>query len=406
MTWQWRQAQPQGRLRKPCEGHTVSVVEHCLYVLFGKHEDDSGAPICPPMQIFDTSTLVLTSPGFEPSADGRTNVPSDREGHTASVVGTAIFVFGGTWTDEEEATLYLNDLHRLDTTSLTWSRPLVGGTAPIEREGHTAATIGTRIFVFGGTWVDEEDNSIYLNDLYILQTDGLTWEQPATGGEPPIPREGHTASVVRNQMVVFGGAGLDCEERSINLHDLHVLDTDTMLWSQPECSGSLPQERRYHSSCVVGDEMLVFGGQYYDASADLHFECDNALCVYNLRESSWSSIPVDATTPLRRACHAAGVVQKSVYLIGGRYWDVAEDDYIFLNDIQVLQQRTLSTLAYDWKVCTLRRALWPYERVCILPCLSCLLTCLLCAYDLEGFCQQGASLGHLDCGIWADDLCP
>ena len=43
----------------------------------------------------------------------------------------------------------------------------------------------------------------------------------------------------------------------------------------------------------------------------------------------------DSTAPLRRACHAAGVVGKKVFLIGGRYWDKAEDDYIFLNDIQV-----------------------------------------------------------------------
>ncbi len=38
--------------------------------------------------------------------------------------------------------------------------------------------------------------------------------------------------------------------------------------------------------------------------------------------------------PLRRACHAAGVVGSRVFLVGGRYWDVKEDDYIFLNDIQ------------------------------------------------------------------------
>jgi len=324
-------------------------VEERLYVLFGKHEDDHGNPICPPMQVFDTRTLVLTSPSFEPGSDGRTNVPVDREGHTASVVGSCVYVFGGTWTDEEESTIYLNDLHCLDTTSLSWSRPAAACSAPIEREGHTAATIGSRIFIFGGTWVDDEDNSIYLNDLYALQTEGHpTWSQPASSGEPPIPREGHTASVVGTQMVVFGGAGLDADERSINLHDLHVLSTESMVWSQPKCSGRPPQERRYHSASVVGDEMLIFGGQYYDLSADLHFECDNALCVYDLKKHAWSSVAVDATTPLRRACHAAGVVSKRVYLIGGRYWDVAEDDYIFLNDIQILHTRAVSTLATDW----------------------------------------------------------
>ena len=88
------QAQPQGRLRKPCEGHTVSVVGKKLYVLFGKHEDDQGNPICPPMQVLDTETMVLSSPPFEPGPDGRQNAPADREGHTAPAVDHRIFVFG------------------------------------------------------------------------------------------------------------------------------------------------------------------------------------------------------------------------------------------------------------------------------------------------------------------------
>ena len=353
MSWVWRQAQPQGRPRKPCEGHTISVVGTSLYILFGKHEDDHGNAICPQIQVFDTVTTGLSTPNFEPGPDGRTTLPADREGHTASVVGTNIYIFGGTWTDEDENTLYLNDLHRLDTQSLTWSRPVAAGTAPIEREGHTAATFGTSIFIFGGTWVDDDDNSIYLNDLYTLQADVAAWAHPVASGKPPIPREGHTASVVGSNMVVFGGAGLDAEDRSINLNDLHMLNTETMTWTEPTIvpapQVSPPQERRYHSACVVGDEMLVFGGQYYDAAADLHFECENDLCVFNWRHSSWSAIAADQTTPLRRACHAAGVVNKRVYLIGGRYWDVAEDDYIFLNDIQTLEMHAASTLAADWR---------------------------------------------------------
>jgi hypothetical protein len=42
-------------------------------------------------------------------------------------------------------------------------------------------------------------------------------------------------------------------------------------------------------------------------------------------------------------------VSKQVFLIGGRYWDVAEDDYIFLNDIQVLDTQPSSTLIADWR---------------------------------------------------------
>ena len=35
--------------------------------------------------------------------------------------------------------------------------------------------------------------------------------------------------------------------------------------------------------------------------------------------------------------------------MGGRYWDVAEDDYIFLNDIHVLDTRPASTFSSDWR---------------------------------------------------------
>ena len=174
------------------------------------------------MQVLDTTKLMLTSPCCEPDADGRSTLPADREGHSASVVGAHIYVFGGTWTDDDQNTIYFNDLHRLDTLSLSWNRPPCVGAAPIEREGHTAVTADHRVFIFGGTWVDDDDNSIYLNDLHVLQTEGSVWSQPATTGEPPIPREGHTAAIFINQMVVFGGAGLDADERSVRVNTANL----------------------------------------------------------------------------------------------------------------------------------------------------------------------------------------
>jgi len=151
-------------------------------------------------------------------------------------------------------------------------------------------------------------------------------------------------------MIVFGGAGLDPDDRPVNLNDLHVLNTEAMAWSQPAVSGRIPQERRYHSSSVVGDQMYVFGGQYYDVGADLHFECDNAVCMLDLESKAWSCPEVEQANPLRRACHAAEVVGRRIFLVGGRYWDVPEDDYIFMNDIHVLDTRPTvgSTIRSDW----------------------------------------------------------
>ena len=58
----------------------------------------------------------------------------------------------------------------------------------------------------------------------------------------------------------------------MNLHDVHILDAESMQWSSPQVSGPTPQERRYHTASVVDRQIYVFGGQYYDQSADLHFE--------------------------------------------------------------------------------------------------------------------------------------
>ena len=46
-------------------------------------------------------------------------------------------------------------------------------------------------------------------------------------------------------MIVFGGAGLDSEDRSVNLNDLHVLDTERFVWSVPITTGWVAVRRRF-----------------------------------------------------------------------------------------------------------------------------------------------------------------
>jgi len=55
----WLQAQPQGRARRPCEGHTCCGIDKKIFILFGKHEDENGAVICPPLQVVDTGAAAL-----------------------------------------------------------------------------------------------------------------------------------------------------------------------------------------------------------------------------------------------------------------------------------------------------------------------------------------------------------
>lgn len=62
----------------------------------------------------------------------------------------------------------------LGTVTNTWSVPQTTGDAPSAREGHSAAVIGTRMYIFGGCGKanDGSDDS-YFNDLHYLET-GIT----------------------------------------------------------------------------------------------------------------------------------------------------------------------------------------------------------------------------------------
>lgn len=52
---------------------------------------------------------------------------------------------------------------------------------------------------------------------------------------------------------------------------LDVSDPDHLVWTEWVTTGDIPQKKGYHSSNLVGDKMIVFGGSDGHASfADVH----------------------------------------------------------------------------------------------------------------------------------------
>lgn len=66
-------------------------------------------------------------------------------------------------------TLYIVSI--ITVASHTWISPSVRGEGPEAREGHSAALVGKRLFIFGGCGKSSNTNDeVYYNDLYILNT--------------------------------------------------------------------------------------------------------------------------------------------------------------------------------------------------------------------------------------------
>ena len=84
-----------------------------------------------------------------------------------------------------------------------WQQLSVTGCAPCPRRGHSANVIGSYMFVFGGLY----GFSKYLNDLHIYDGDKNEWIQPELVGiTRPPPRAWHTSTIIgTSQILFFGG---------------------------------------------------------------------------------------------------------------------------------------------------------------------------------------------------------
>lgn len=295
--WRWQAVETRGNAPAPREGHTSTAVENYLVMFGGCFLDKECFN---DVQVLDTEE----DRWLEPAVQGRP--PMGREGHTATLVQDAIYVFGGS-----SQAGYMNDLHVLavglqnagEEMRLAWGVEDVSGTPPTAREGHTATAVGTRIFVFGG--FTEQG---YSSDLFVLNTDDMAWERPPVAGVPPSGREGHTATLFRDRLIIFGGfTDGGC------LNDVAVLDTSTRTWVRPKVFGSPPLPRQDASAVRRGHTILYTGGCNFARQ-----QCYRDSFVLDLRKRQWRKAEFVKEGGLApREDHTVTLVRDRVLLFGG-----------------------------------------------------------------------------------------
>lgn len=178
-------------------------------------------------------------------------VPEPRYDHTMCVVGSKLYLYGGTNTDE-----YFKHLYIFDLQSNTWVKAKTHGKSPGRRSGHSAVIYGTSIYVFGGG----NDEKLF-NDIYMLDTETLTWKEVKTDSSAFVPtqRIHHTASVVGNRMIAFGGTGKGNPDASVLSFDF---DDHEWRCEPLERSTQNPPPLIGHSSVSYESRIWVFGGYY------------------------------------------------------------------------------------------------------------------------------------------------
>ncbi|KAK4176317.1 hypothetical protein QBC36DRAFT_10357 [Triangularia setosa] len=138
------------------------------------------------------------------------NAPLPRSGHAWTRGGNdskSVYLFGGEFSSPKQGTFYhYNDFWKLDCSSKEWTRLEPKGKTPPARSGHRMTYYKQYIILFGG-FQDTANQTKYLGDLWIYDTNNFVWHSPALPPAQlkPEPRSSFTLLPNDQGAVLYGG---------------------------------------------------------------------------------------------------------------------------------------------------------------------------------------------------------
>lgn len=238
--------------------------------------------------------------------------PPVRAGHAAVVTGRGdyIFIIGGCLQGFQGIKCF-NDVHTINVGSLYWKQEQIAGKRPMPRAGHTATLVNEIIYLFGGANFDATFGDAYKLDLKRKQ-----WVPAVSAGAAvPSKRTNHAAASDSNGYIyIFGGAvngefTNDMWVFATPQEPLSYEDSFPINWVAIAPTGLIPSSRGSHSMTFVDGQLIVFGGYDGEALSDLH--------SYNIAEQRWLKLTNTDLQPAPRQAHSSAHYGSSVVVVGG-----------------------------------------------------------------------------------------
>ena len=224
-------------------------------------------------------------------------MPAPRGGVGAAVADGRLVVAGG-----EEPTSVDNSVYAYDIASNTWSDlpPL-----PTGRHGLAVAAVDKTIYAIGGATQASHTASTGVGEALQIPPRRL---QPAPVWRPmkdaPVARQFTGTAVAGGKMWVLGGLTQDAATPAVYGYD-PAIDT----WTR---GPDLPLQLHHLAAVTYRDELVVIGG-WAPANGNLSGLVSGK--VFALRNGAWVELP-PLTHP--RVAHAAAVVGDKIVVVGGQ----------------------------------------------------------------------------------------
>ncbi|XP_064645682.1 RING finger protein B-like isoform X2 [Lineus longissimus] len=255
-------------------GHSLTLIHDNQALLIGGQGDKQQ--MCKDaVWLFDTDSKKWTSD--TPASEGQR--PELRMGHSATYDPTVrcVYIYGGSKNKK-----WFNDVHMLDLDEWKWQLVKASGKAPT-RAYHSSTLFRHEMWVFGGIYPrpdpQPDASSAEINIFSPLEE---SWYTPIVNGTKPAPRSGHSATVIGDQLVIFGGWDFP-----LCFNDLYILDMSIVEWTKPDCNGTPPSPRSWHSATQLTGDRILFHAGY---SGDIAL---GDTSMFRLDTKTWFTIICD-----------------------------------------------------------------------------------------------------------------
>ncbi|RKF61953.1 Kelch repeat-containing protein 3 [Erysiphe neolycopersici] len=170
-----------------------------------------------------------------------------------------LFLFGGEYFNGVLATFF-NDLYVYLINKDEW-RLITSPNTPLPRSGHAWCRGGNQksIFLFGGEFSSPKQGTFY--HFWQLDPSTREWTRLEVKGKSPSARSGHRMTYYKNYIILFGGFQ-DNSQNTKYLADLWIYDTQTYSWFTPDLPSSMqkPDARSSFSFLPHEKGAVLFGG--------------------------------------------------------------------------------------------------------------------------------------------------
>ncbi|KAL3117101.1 hypothetical protein niasHT_007504 [Heterodera trifolii] len=214
INFSWHFVEGDHLLSERCSHSACFHPRHCAVYIFGGCTNTYTA-------FNDLWLFDLSRREWERVMVARPPLPSPKALASMVRFGDNLLLFGGfsksSMNPIHQTNTFYNELHLFNTASTCWEEIISENTAP-HLAGHSASIVSNFMLVFGGSM-----GSSYNNNVYVLDLVRRIWNMPTIPGPCPPPRYGHSQVLLDNRhLVVIGG----CGGPNLMYSDVWLLDFD------------------------------------------------------------------------------------------------------------------------------------------------------------------------------------